>query len=620
MMHAMFFAALLIAQTSETITVTATRTETRIADTPASVVVLSQKTLETTAAATIDDALRQVPGFTLFRRTGSRVANPTSQGVSLRGIGASGASRALVVDDGIPLNDPFGGWVYWGRVPRAALDRVEILRGGASDLYGSSAMGGVVQFVRRRSDVPAISLDATAGSQQTGTLSLFAGSRYVSLALDLLDTAGYVLVAPGQRGSVDRHADASHAAADVTLQRDRGFVRGSFYSESRNNGTPLQTNDTTIRQLAAGANAGHFVVRAWGSDQDYAQTFSAIAIDRNSERLTVDQRVPSRSGGASAQWAHTFGMRHAIIAGVEARQVSGASDETVVNVSGRQRTEGVFLEDVIALRDVSITAGVRFDGWRNFDARRNGIALASRSDSAVSPRLAILYRPSSTIAFTALAYRAFRAPTLNELYRSFRVGNVMTLANESLAPERLTAFEAGARARYVRATLFWMDLSDVVSNVTLSTTPALITRQRQNVASSRSRGLELEGEWPLWRSLRLSSGYLVSDAVVTASELKGKRLPQVPRHQASAQLTWVSQSTFAIQARWSAMQFDDDLNRLPLRGYFVTDAFYSRPIATRIDLTFAAENIFDRRIEASATPVITLGQPRSLRAGVRYGR
>src|SRR6266545_1990015 len=137
MMHAMFFAALLIAQTSETITVTATRTETRIADTPSSVVVLSQKTLETTAAATIDDALRQVPGFTLFRRTGSRVANPTSQGVSLRGIGASGASRALVVDNGIPLNDPFGGWVYWGRIPRLALDRVEILRGGASDLYGS---------------------------------------------------------------------------------------------------------------------------------------------------------------------------------------------------------------------------------------------------------------------------------------------------------------------------------------------------------------------------------------------------------------------------------------------------------------------------------------------------
>ncbi|HEY3053754.1 MAG TPA: TonB-dependent receptor, partial [Thermoanaerobaculia bacterium] len=100
----------------------------------------------------------------------------------------------------------------------------------------------------------------------------------------------------------------------------------------------------------------------------------------------------------------------------------------------------------------------------------------------------------------------------------------------------------------------------------------------------------------------------------------GKRLPQVPRHQTSAQLTWSSQSTFAVQARWSTMQFDDDLNQLPLRSYFVTDAFYSRPLAARIHLIFAAENIFDRRIEASATPVITLGQPRSLRVGVRYGQ
>ena len=108
---------------SETITVTATRTETRIGDTPASVVVLSREALQTTAAATTDDALRQVPGFTLFRRSGSRTANPTTQGVSLRGIGASGASRALVIDDGIPLNDPFGGWIYWGRVPRSAIER-----------------------------------------------------------------------------------------------------------------------------------------------------------------------------------------------------------------------------------------------------------------------------------------------------------------------------------------------------------------------------------------------------------------------------------------------------------------------------------------------------------------
>src|SRR4029079_9111713 len=196
--------------TQDSITVTATRTKTRLADTPASVVVLDRNTV--LDAATADDALRQVPGFALFRRTGSRTANPTSQGVSLRGVGASGASRALVLDDGIPLNDAFGGWVYWGRVPRAALDRVEVLRGGASDLYGSAAMGGVVQFVPRGDRVAG---DAYARSQRTGTVSLFAahplGGWRGSVAADVLRTDGYVLVDRDQRGAVDVDANARHA-------------------------------------------------------------------------------------------------------------------------------------------------------------------------------------------------------------------------------------------------------------------------------------------------------------------------------------------------------------------------------------------------------------------------
>src|SRR5438552_2242198 len=158
--------ALSTQHSSDTITVTATRTETRLSDTPSSVVVLNRETLEATAATTTDDALRQVPGFTLFRRSGSRSANPTSQGVSLRGIGASGASRALVLDDGVPLNDPFGGWIYWGRVPRAAIDRIEIVRGGASDLYGSGAMGGVVQFIRRGA-MDDVTVEASGGSEGT---------------------------------------------------------------------------------------------------------------------------------------------------------------------------------------------------------------------------------------------------------------------------------------------------------------------------------------------------------------------------------------------------------------------------------------------------------------------
>jgi iron complex outermembrane recepter protein len=601
-------------KTSDVITVTAARTPERLGDTPASVVVLSRQTIAATAAPTVDDVLRQVPGFTLFRRSGSGAANPTSQGASLRGLGGSGASRALVLDDGIPLNDPFGGWIYWGRVPRASLERIEVVRGGASDVYGSAAMGGVVQFIRRKDS---IAVDASGGSQRTATASLFAPFSQsewgASLAADFLTTAGYILVDPDQRGAIDRAASSRHHTIDLTLRRAGGFLRASHYGESRNNGTPLQVNDTAIRQVAAGYDSGSLIARADARKQDYHQLFSAIAVDRASERLTVDQRVPSRSAGASVQWTHRIARNQALIIGAEGRKVWGASEESQ-RVEGHQRLGAIYVEDVAQISSrVSATAAIRGDRWRNYDARRDGIALAERSDSSWSPRLSVLVRATDRLALTAAVYRAFRAPTLNELYRSFRVGNVTTLANESLGPERLSGFEVGARSGPLRVTLFSMTTSDTIANVTLSTTPTLITRQRLNFGSSRSRGAEIDYFRALANGWSLGSGYLFADATLSS----GKRTPQVPRQQATLQLGY--RALVGMQARWSTMQFDDDVNQFPLRGYFVVDLLAAHPLSSQLEATIAVENLFDRRVEAGATPVITRGQPRAIRAGVRYG-
>ncbi|MGA8808120.1 MAG: TonB-dependent receptor, partial [Thermoanaerobaculia bacterium] len=560
-----------------------------------------------------------------------------SQGVSLRGVGASGASRALVLDDGIPLNDPFGGWIYWGRVPRVAIDRIEVVRGGASDLYGSGAMGGVVQFIRRTTDD--VAFESSAGNEGTGTASLFAamkrGDWNGSIDADFLTTSGYILVPPSQRGIVDVDADTRHTTLDAALRHSGAFLRLSHYSESRNNGTPLQINDTSIRQIAAGTDirtgAGSLLLRGYGSDQDYHQTFSAIATDRNSERLTVDQRVPSSGRGGSLQWFSTIG-NNVIVAGGDARQVKGASDElqfaaingkiTRSDVSGRQRNAAAYVEDVATLSPrVTLSAGIRFDSWRNFDAQRNGAPLADRSDDAWSPRVTLLVHASDRLTFTASAYKSFRAPTLNELYRNFRVGNVQTLANESLGAEHLSAIELGVRSGPLRLTAFSMSTDDTIANVTLSTTPALITRQRQNLGSSRSRGVEIDFDQRLSTKWRLSAGYLFCDATVTSGDLAGKRLPQVPRNTATLQLAFTpSRGSAGVQTRWSSSQFDDDINQFPLRSYAVADLFASYPIGPRLDATIAIENAANRRIEVSATPVLTLGTPRTIRVGVRYGR
>jgi outer membrane receptor protein involved in Fe transport len=598
-------AALILAQVAETITVTATRTETRLADTPASVVVLAREAIEASPALTLDDALRQVAGFTLFRRTGSRVANPTAQGVSLRGVGASGASRALVLDDGVPLNDPFGGWVYWGRVPRVAVERAEVLRGGASDLYGNSAMGGVIQFVRRKT--PATTIEAAAGTQQTATTSFYTSGTMASASGEWLTTGGHVLVRPQERGSVDVEADSRHAAVDATLRGAGAFLRASYFDEKRANGTPLQTNDTTHRQVAAGLDRGTLALRAYASDQEYFQTFSAVADDRNSERLTVEQRVPSRGAGASLQWTRVIVSRHALLAGAEVRHAKGRSDEQrgalFVTAGGTQRTTSAYVEDLFTVTPaLSVTAGIRADRWK---------------ETELSPRLAVLWRASERLALSASAYRAYRAPTLNELHRGFRVGNINTLPNDQLQSEHLTGFEVGARFRHARLTLFSMHVDDTIANVTLSQTPSLITRQRQNLGGTRSRGVELDSEWRFASDWRASGSWLFVDAVVTGGPTRGKRLPQVPRHSATAQVAW---RDYGLLARWSSMQFDDDRNELPLAGAFVVDLFAAHGLGRGLKATLAVENLFDRDIEASATPVVTLAQPRALRVGLRYAR
>jgi outer membrane receptor protein involved in Fe transport len=649
---------------TERITVTATRTAQRVSDTASSVTVLGGDDLAASGGITLDDALGEVPGFMLYRRNGSLAANPTSLGVSLRGVGTSGASRALVISDGIPLTDPFGGWVYWDRIPMTSVEAVEVVEGGVSDLYGGDALGGVINVIPRRPRDSSLSFATYYGNKETPDASLTAGLRegnwLATISSEGFHTNGYVAVLPPLQGSIDTPVASEHFDGQFKLERlfseqGRVFAGGSIFEDARKNGTPLQNNDTRLRQIDAGADwqsavAGAFALRVYGGPEDYDQSFSSVASNQNSETLTDIQRVPSYQAGLSAQWTRTAGACQTLAAGFDGQEIRGSSNEllyssgsisSAVGSGGRQRIWGLFGEDIIRINTRwLITAGARVDDWSNYDALSVKQPLASpgppqvtefnaRSEQAFSPRLSTLFRAKGNLVFRASVYRAFRPPTLNELYRNFRQGNTETLANSALTAEQLTGAEAGSsysawhERLSVRGTFFWSDINDPIANVTLSSTPTLITQQRQNLGETRSRGADLDTEVRVTSTVTLAGGLQYVDATVTSfpaeTQLVGLLIPHVPRHDVNFQARYSRPRvlTAALQGSYVGSAFDNDQNTLLLRHYFLLDALVSRPLGHGTDVFVAGENLLDERYDVARTPFLTNGPPVLLRAGFR---
>jgi outer membrane cobalamin receptor len=624
----------------EAVTVTSSRSDVPRIDSTVTTTVLASSDLEAQAAVTLDDALKLVPGFTLFRRTSSRVSNPTAQGITLRGLGGTGSSRSLVLADGVPLNDAFGGWVYWDKLPQAAVDRVEVLRGSGSDLYGADAVGGVVQILTRRPDRLSGRAVAEAGSLHTNRLSLFGGGRTrgwsYTLGGERFATDGYVTVAADQRGPIDTRAGSDHRSgvASAGYQAPNGWrveLAGNLFSEDRRNGTPAVTNATDSRRGAAevsGGVAGGFLsARVYADSQDYDQTYSAVALDRASEDLNRLQHIPTRTVGVGTQWVRALG-RHGLLAGVDARFIKGETRETRLafgqvlgrsNDGGTQHVGSAFVQDTFLVSDrLTIVAGAHGDGWHT-ESNNTGY---NKTLSSLSPRASFSYRLSDEWSIRGSGYGGFRAPTLNELYRGFRSGNTQTNPNESLAPERLHGADAGVqivRPRVsLRATVFWNVLDDVISNVTLSRTPTLITLQRQNADQLRSAGAEFEADLRILPSLRLAFSSAIVDARFKGeTPVRDNRVPQVPEYNAGFDLRyrrggWTGSGQFRI----TGMQFEDDLNSLVLRRGTGLDVLGSRALAHGVSPFVAVENLLDSTVDVGRTPILTVGLPRTVRAGV----
>jgi outer membrane receptor protein involved in Fe transport len=590
------------------------------AATPAAITVIEDRQIQRIPGINLDDRLRMVPGFSLFRRSSSLVAHPTTQGISLRGIGSTGASRSLVLWDGVPVNDPFGGWVYWTRIDPEEVSRIEVSRGASTSIFGDRAMGGAIALFSREPEMRRLSGSYEAGNRDTHIASLGYSHLFSKAAISgrgrAFTTDGYFIVPEASRGPVDTMAAVRFVAGDTRADflgsNQRLFLKADVLVEDRRNGTVLQNNSTSLGNLAAHywreISNDSISALAYHTREEFRSSFSAIAANRRTETLTMNQSVPAEAVGAAGYWRHTNSAWTSLLGG-DFQRVEGSSIDSLVPTGKRIGEGSLFQRGYFAQGDITAGPAKLFLGARHHFASQ-GRQFFSPSAGVAAGRGRFRGRAS--------AYRSFRAPTLNELYREFRAGTAVTQANALLKPERLFGIEAGldivGESNRLSFTTFRNSLKDIITNVTLSTSPSQIIRQRQNAAQAIARGFEAEFR-QRWRAWNAEFAYLFVESRFSTR----LRTPQIPKHQGSAQFTWHRNSTFAaFGVRSYASQFEDDLNRFLLPGYGTAHASIRQRLVKNLYAVAAFENLFDREYQVTFTTIPGIGPPRLWRAGLRW--
>jgi outer membrane receptor protein involved in Fe transport len=476
-------------------------------------------------------------------------------------------------------------------------------------------------------------------------------------------TDGFYQFEPTDRGPIDRRLESRHTLvhSDLTTGFGEGWqfnLGARAFEEDRGNGTPFQRNESRERaahlRLGGSPRPGLEIgLAAYVQSQSFASGFSAVDDARAGETPALDQfDVPATAAGLSAvgNWAHVEGARTTV--GGDFRQVRGETREAYLFsgdtfqrqrfAGGSQRAAGVFVVHSRKLTEsLRAQAAFRLDHWRDFDGHRRELLAASgettrddrfadRSGWESSPALGMVWQASSKARVRANVYRAFRTPTLNELYRPFRVGDVATDANPGLSTETLNGAELGAEwasdGWSFAIGVFENQLEDAVANVTLSTGGSLVQRRRENLDRVRVRGLELQAAWSPSSALRVSLDILLSDPEVKkatiAPALEGRTLPQAPREVVTARIHWRLSDSWQLvaAARLAGSQFEDDENQLVLPSATVLDLMLVYRVNDVCDLHFAVDNAGDESVAVAldADGRFSYGAPRLARAGLEW--
>jgi vitamin B12 transporter len=623
-----------------------------------------------TISTRIEQVLANVPGLQQFRSSDARSANPTSQGVTMRGLGGNASSRAALFLDDVPQADPFGGWIAWPGYDALNLASVRVLKSGGRPSAGPGAIAGVIELDSKQNQEEA-SLGLVYGSRN----SIEARARYsdnleqgsVSASASYARGDGFVPIKASQRGTADHAAPYQQAGLalravaplsdNTQLQANmRGFFderdRGFDFSDSQNSGV-----DASLRLVNRGGG-WDWSALVYVQVRDFANRFGAVAANRNSVALTLDQfSVPSTGLGARFELRPPVGNTAELRIGTDWRRTIGKTKENFFftgTVPGRNRiaggqtdTIGGFVEASYQPDEaITFSLGGRADHWSIANGFRKEINIggtvrsddvfADRSGWQTTGRAGFAFDAAQGLKLLGSVYLGWRLPTLNELYRPFRVGADATAANELLTPEQVRGGEIGVEFRQgslqVSATAFANQLSNAIANVSLGQGPGTFPgvgfvaaggtyRQRQNLDAIESKGTEVDASWRL-DDFTLKAGYAYVDAKVVASgraaQLSGLRPAQVPQHFANAGAQFTSDALkLDANLRYTSGRFEDDANIRRLKFTLSADFGAQFQISDRFLVELRGENLFDAEVQAaiSESGIIERATPRTIWLG-----
>ena len=616
------------------------------------------------APLTIDRLLAREPSFSLFRRQSALFGNPTSAGVSLRQTGASAASRSLVLFDGIPQNDPFGGWVNWARYDEALLGGVSIDFSENASLWGNLAAAGTVRLRSREIEEDGGQVRFTGGSHGllagAGSYDLVEDNWKFRVSLFSLEQDGFYALPRSQRGTIDRRLDLRARGVEMLGQWEsesglRVESRLSIFEEERGNGTALSRNETEATdvslRLSSPPGALRWEALAYYQLREFSSRFSAATDDRNSERLALDQfEVPGEGlgGGLTMSWENG---EYTTLGGIDFRHLTGETNETVGTfrsrrAGGRQANVGVFLNSEKNLdRLGKLKLGGRMDFWSLTEGERLERSLSSgatlrdddlgdREGWEPSISLSWEWEPVENLRWETGLSSSFRLPNLNELYRPFRVRSDVTEANPGLDPERFHSLRSQVNYEggdwQVGAGVFYHLIEDAIANVPVTQADEIASvfgslpaggtgSQRRNVERARVYGVEMRADWEASDALELSFTGMWSQSEFLDSPgqelLERESFAQAPelRLNLEGRYRFTEQISVNAGVEYRGQALDDLLGTRALPSYWNVRLGCEWQVTEAVTLRAQIENLLDEEIIAgeSGNGLTTLGQPRA---------